>query len=116
MFCTNCGKELPDNAVFCTDCGCKITIAHIDAPQPQTCSITFQDKKKNIIATQNVQKGENVVPPVPPDKKGYKFVRWNPSVDTAKEDQVYTAIYKKKFPILAFCLVLAVLVAVPFLT
>lgn len=24
-FCTNCGKQLPDNAKFCTGCGAKIT-------------------------------------------------------------------------------------------
>lgn len=22
MFCSHCGKELPDNAYFCTNCGC----------------------------------------------------------------------------------------------
>ncbi|MBQ7949248.1 MAG: zinc ribbon domain-containing protein [Clostridia bacterium] len=24
MFCTNCGKEIPDNAVVCTACGCLV--------------------------------------------------------------------------------------------
>ncbi len=24
MFCSNCGKELPDNAVVCTGCGCLV--------------------------------------------------------------------------------------------
>lgn len=25
MFCTNCGKELPDGSAFCTNCGMKIS-------------------------------------------------------------------------------------------
>lgn len=28
MFCTNCGKELPDGSVFCTNCGMKISSKH----------------------------------------------------------------------------------------
>ena len=33
MFCRYCGKELPDNAVVCTGCGC---LANEDLIAPQT--------------------------------------------------------------------------------
>ena len=30
MFCTNCGKEIPDNSVFCSHCGTKINPGTFD--------------------------------------------------------------------------------------
>ncbi len=32
MFCPNCGKEIPDNAVFCGNCGAKIEKKQPEAP------------------------------------------------------------------------------------
>lgn len=47
MFCTKCGKELPDGSAFCTNCGAKIAsefsngqAQKSDPPQPETASAT----------------------------------------------------------------------------
>ncbi len=34
MFCSNCGHEIDDNAVFCPHCG--VSTQQVSAPQPQT--------------------------------------------------------------------------------
>lgn len=34
MFCTNCGKQMPDNAVFCTSCGNKMAVDPIQETIP----------------------------------------------------------------------------------
>ena len=39
-YCTHCGKELVDEAVVCTSCGCKA------APAPSNNSILKEDDKK----------------------------------------------------------------------
>lgn len=35
MFCTNCGKELPDGSTFCTNCGMKVSS---ESPKGQDCT------------------------------------------------------------------------------
>ena len=47
MFCTKCGKELPDGSAFCTNCGAKIAsefsneqAKKSDPPHPETVSTT----------------------------------------------------------------------------
>ena len=45
MFCTNCGKEIPDSSSFCTQCGTEVT----RKPQSQkTIKVTFTRPKKII--------------------------------------------------------------------
>jgi|GEM_PF-5611072 len=45
MFCTNCGKEMPDGTVFCTQCGARIVDASIpprpikEASRPTTAAL-----------------------------------------------------------------------------
>ncbi len=48
MFCENCGKQIPDDAVFCTHCGAKQlktpvlsqTVSNVQQPQPVRQSST----------------------------------------------------------------------------
>lgn len=42
MFCTNCGKQVPDNAAFCNNCGNKLSPA---APAPIPANGTVYDLK-----------------------------------------------------------------------
>lgn len=35
MFCTNCGKEVCDNAVICTQCGCYVNGSEIKKSKPK---------------------------------------------------------------------------------
>ena len=32
MFCSYCGNQLPEDAVFCTQCGAKVSTSHTDVP------------------------------------------------------------------------------------
>jgi uncharacterized membrane protein YvbJ len=34
MFCTNCGKQMPDDSAFCTSCGSKLDSAPVNNPTP----------------------------------------------------------------------------------
>lgn len=45
MFCSNCGKELPENVKFCPDCGYKIGESQ-GQPQPQAPQVVFIKEKK----------------------------------------------------------------------
>ena len=46
MFCTNCGKELPDGSKFCTNCGAKITPPHQKAATEQSMQTQEKDTSK----------------------------------------------------------------------
>lgn len=42
MFCKNCGKEIPDNATFCTYCGAQTGTPQQQAQQPQQQPPVYQ--------------------------------------------------------------------------
>ncbi len=42
MFCKNCGKEIPDNATFCTYCGAQTGTPQQQAQQPQQQQPVYQ--------------------------------------------------------------------------
>lgn len=48
MYCPNCGKQLPDNAIFCSACGSRIGIA-AQAPHPSTHPIQAAQNAPGIL-------------------------------------------------------------------
>ena len=40
-FCTNCGKQNPDDARFCSQCGTRLVTADAEAPAESTATISF---------------------------------------------------------------------------
>lgn len=49
MFCTNCGKQLPDGAQFCTECGASLAVDQNAEKQKKRVRAAM--RRKNIIAT-----------------------------------------------------------------
>ena len=45
MFCTHCGKELPDDARFCTGCGTPITEEGVKTKKEETAKRVFETQK-----------------------------------------------------------------------
>lgn len=54
MFCTNCGKEIPSGAKFCTECGC--STAETPAEQKQPAAEPAQSSPYPIVQVTNVKK------------------------------------------------------------
>ena len=50
MFCKNCGKEIPDNATFCTYCGAQTGMAQPGYQQPQYQQSQYRQSDKNKLA------------------------------------------------------------------
>lgn len=56
MFCINCGKQMPDDAIFCPYCGAKISSIHLEnlterpavkrSPQPSSAAKRVSDDRK----------------------------------------------------------------------
>lgn len=56
MFCINCGKQIPDDAIFCPYCGAKISSIHLEnlkelpvvkrPPQPSSAAKRVSDDRK----------------------------------------------------------------------
>ena len=49
MFCSNCGKQLPDNAKFCPDCGQPIIIpetTYVSEPEPEPVPVAAPEPVK----------------------------------------------------------------------
>ncbi len=63
MFCTNCGKEIPDNSNFCKFCGNK--------PSKKTVKVTFHRVKKYVgcLLSMNVYIDKKVVGTIKNDEK-----------------------------------------------
>lgn len=53
MICPNCGKELADNALFCTGCGTRMEAkaAPAPAPAPAVSMVDFTAKLKNVLGS-----------------------------------------------------------------
>lgn len=54
MFCTNCGKEIPKGAKFCTECGCSTAETPISQNQPSAEPV--QSSPYPIVKVTNVKK------------------------------------------------------------
>lgn len=53
MYCTNCGKQLPDSAVFCNNCGTKVntSTAIVPARNKEKTTQEVPDRKINVAGT-----------------------------------------------------------------
>lgn len=52
MFCTNCGKELPENALFCPSCGKSIFLSPATSPvSSQTTPIADINQQNTMVFT-----------------------------------------------------------------
>mgnify|MGYP000171924701 CR=1 FL=1 len=51
MFCVKCGQQLPDDAIFCSRCGNKVSISseEVSDPTPQTYTLTL-DRASQVYA------------------------------------------------------------------
>ena len=54
MFCQNCGKELPEGAAFCTECGAKVAESVTPEPVQETVA-------KAVAPTMEAEKAESIV-------------------------------------------------------
>ncbi|MDY0276709.1 MAG: leucine-rich repeat protein [Acholeplasma sp.] len=57
-------------------------------------TIRFIDDNGELIASKDVEYGDLPEPPLPPEKEGYLFLKWNPEVTPVYESQTYVAIYE----------------------
>ena len=62
-------------------------------PEVPTYTVIFFDKDGNILSTQEVEEGENAVPPVAPEVPGFHFVGWDKPYTTITADVDITALY-----------------------
>lgn len=46
MFCSKCGKEIADEAVICTNCGCMVKNANVKAVTPSPIKTTAEKSPK----------------------------------------------------------------------
>ncbi|WKY46921.1 zinc-ribbon domain-containing protein [Eubacteriaceae bacterium ES3] len=60
MYCKNCGKEIPDNSVFCTNCGAKQTSSSgsVQPSQPVIQNSSAQQERKEYRQSSTQQNGE----------------------------------------------------------
>ena len=56
-------------------------------------TVTFLDKDGNVIATQEVEPGDNVVAPDAPKVDGYKFISWDKDLTNVQSNMTVTAQY-----------------------
>lgn len=61
MFCENCGKQIPDDAVFCTNCGAKQTAKTAAVPTSQPVSQTAAPKVERPVSYQQTTKAYEAV-------------------------------------------------------
>ncbi len=61
-----------------------------------THTVVFLDHEGRLIALENVEEGEKVAKPSPPDIEGYAFEAWSTSTESVYEDMVVTAQYSPK--------------------
>lgn len=71
MFCENCGKQIPDDAVFCTNCGAKQTAktssVQMTPPVNQTAApkverpVSYQQTTKSYEATDLISMGQYLI-------------------------------------------------------
>ncbi len=52
MFCNKCGKEIPDNSVFCPACGNRVLI-ETEKKDTENSNISFSDEKTTVVALEN---------------------------------------------------------------
>lgn len=63
-------------------------------------TITFMDYDGTRIGSYQVPEGDTPEAPTTPERVGYAFDHWNPSISSASEDIVYTAEYRKLYRII----------------
>lgn len=70
MFCTNCGKQIPDDSLFCEHCGTKNDLNFKSAaPQPKKADEKVDKPKETVNEQPSVTPNVNVEPKKPMSKK-----------------------------------------------
>ncbi|MCR4664573.1 MAG: InlB B-repeat-containing protein [Paludibacteraceae bacterium] len=62
-------------------------------PNPGQYTVTFVSWEDKLITEQTVSKFEDAVPPVPPTREGYHFIRWDGDYTFVTEDRRIRAVY-----------------------
>lgn len=64
-----------------------------EANTHEFCTVTFVDKDDKTLLTQVIEKGSNVIPPIPTKYEGLKFVGWDHELYGITEDITIKATY-----------------------
>lgn len=68
IYCTNCGKQLPDDSLFCDNCGTRVLNNNSGSYQAPPAQMPVQPPVQNYVPVQQYQ---NAPMPVPKKKSGF---------------------------------------------
>ena len=61
MFCSKCGKELPDNSRFCTGCGAKVNTDPVQVPPDSLKQEPKPDNTNATIESSSTESGTHAI-------------------------------------------------------
>ena len=62
---------------------------------PNKAMVIFQDEEGNVLKFEEIVKGEDAIPPDPPEKDGYQFVGWNYDYEDVQTDLTVVPVFEE---------------------